>query len=73
MSGHHPWRELTKHFTAEDREVVEAGAAEIVADGDRRERLEKRRAGATPKPPQRTRPAPSAGQPASKTDQRSRP
>ncbi len=40
MSGHHPWSELTKHFTAEDREIVEAGAAEIVADSDGRERQE---------------------------------
>ncbi len=38
MSGHHPWSELTKHFTPEDVEVVEAGTAEIVADSDRRER-----------------------------------
>ena len=38
MSGHHPWSELTRHFTPEDREIVEAGAAEIVADSDRRER-----------------------------------
>ena len=38
MSGHHPWSELTKHFTPEDQEIVEAGAAEIVADSDRRER-----------------------------------
>ena len=41
MSGHHPWSELTKHFTPEDREIVESGAAEIVADSDRRERREK--------------------------------
>lgn len=67
MSGHHPWSELTKHFTAEDREVVEAGAAEIVADSDRRERLEQRRAGAAPKPPRRTRPAPPAVPPAAET------
>ena len=58
MSGHHPWSELTKHFTPEDREIVETGAAEIVADSDRRERLEQRRAGPAPGPPQRTRPAP---------------
>ncbi len=38
MSGHHPWSELTKHFTPEDREVVKAGTDEIVADSDRRER-----------------------------------
>ncbi len=38
MSGHHPWSELTKHFTPEDLEIVEAGTAEIVADSDRRER-----------------------------------
>ena len=67
MSGHHPWSELTKHFTAEDREIVETGAAEIVADSDRRERLEKRRAGAAPKPAQRSRPAPPTGQPAAET------
>ena len=42
MSGHHAWSELTKHFTPEDREVVEAGAAEIVADSDRRERQDQR-------------------------------
>ena len=42
MSGHHPWSELTKHFTAEDQEIVEAGAAEIVVDSDRRERQEER-------------------------------
>ena len=65
MSGHHPWNELTKHFTAEDRAIVETGAAEIVADNDRRERLEKRRASTAVKPPQRTRPAPPTGQPAS--------
>ena len=64
MSGHRPWSELTKHFTAEDREIVETGAAEIVADSDRHERQEKRRAGAAPKPPQRTRPAQPSGQPA---------
>ena len=64
MSGHHPWSELTKHFTAEDRQVVEAGTAEIVADSDRRERLEERRGGAAPKPPQSTRPAPPARRPA---------
>ena len=72
MSGHHPWRELTKYFTAEDREVVEAGAAEIVADSDRRERLDRRRAGAASKPGNahvaRCRPANPL-----KTDQRSRP
>ena len=73
MSGHHPWSELTKHFTAEDWEVVEAGAAEVVADSDRRERLEQRPAAAAPKPPLRTRPAPPAGQPAGRTDPRSRP
>ncbi len=38
MSGHDPWNELTRHFTPEDREIVEVGAAEIVADSDRRER-----------------------------------
>lgn len=38
MSGHHSWSELTKHFTPEDREIVEAGAADIVADSDLRER-----------------------------------
>ena len=38
MSGHHPWSELTKHFTPEDRKIVEAGAVEIVVDNDRRER-----------------------------------
>ncbi len=37
MSGHHPWSELTKHFTPEDREIIEAGTTEIVADSDRRE------------------------------------
>lgn len=37
MSGRHLWSELTKHFTPEDRESIEAGAAEIVADSDRRE------------------------------------
>ncbi len=42
MTGHHPWSELTKHFTPEDREIVEAGAAEIVADSDQRERREER-------------------------------
>ena len=42
MSGHHPWSELTKRFTPEDREIVEAGAAQIVADSDRRERLAER-------------------------------
>ena len=38
MSGHHPWSELTKHFTPEDLKTVEVGAAEVVADSDRRER-----------------------------------
>jgi len=38
MSGHHPWSALTKHFSPEDREIVEAGAAEIIAGSDRRER-----------------------------------
>ena len=44
MSGHHPWSELTKHFSPEDREIVEAGAAEIVGDSDRREREAERTA-----------------------------
>ena len=39
MTGHHPWSEFTKHFAAEDREMVSTGTAEIVADIDRRERL----------------------------------
>ncbi len=63
MSGHHPWSELTKHFTAKDREVVEAGAAEIAADSDKRERLAPDRAPASrsarrpdPAPPTRRRP-----------------
>lgn len=43
MSGHQPWRELTKHFTAKDRELVESGAAEIVADSDRREAVAQNR------------------------------
>ena len=64
MSGHHPWSELTKHFTAEDREVVDAGAAEIVADSDRRERLEKRGASAVPKLSRRIRSEPPSGLPA---------
>ena len=38
MSGRHPWSDLTKHFTPEDRENIKAGTAEIVADSDRRER-----------------------------------
>ena len=37
MTGHHPWGELTKHFTPEDRKIVEAGPAEIVVDSDWRE------------------------------------
>lgn len=36
-----PWDGATKHFTPEDLEVVEAGAAKIVADSDRRERRAK--------------------------------
>lgn len=51
MSGHHPWSDLTKHFSPEDREIVEAGAAEIVADSDLRERdadLPARKAGVSP-------------------------
>ena len=67
MSGHRLWSELTKHFTPEDREVVDAGAAEIVADSDCRERLKQRRDGAGPEPPRRTRPAPPAGQPVAAT------
>ena len=50
MSGHHPWSELTGHFTPEDREIVEAGAAEIVAD--RREREAARTARPAPVSPQ---------------------
>ena len=42
MSGHHPCSELTEHFTPEDHKVVEAGAAEIVIDIDRRERQQER-------------------------------
>ena len=26
MNGRHPWSELTKHFTSEDREIVETVA-----------------------------------------------
>ncbi len=44
MSGHHPWRDLTKHFTPEDREIVEAGAADVIVDSDRRERQQKQSA-----------------------------
>ena len=55
-----PWSELTKHFTPEDREVVEAGAAEIVADSDRRERLEQRRGSRAPA----AHPSRAAGRPA---------
>ena len=35
MSGRHPWSELPKHFTPEDREIIEAGTAKIVADSNR--------------------------------------
>ena len=42
MSGHHPWRDLTRHFTPEDLEIIEAGTAEIVAESDRRERRAER-------------------------------
>ena len=62
MSGHHPWSELTKHFTPEDREIVEAGAAEIVADSDRRARLEQRRRRGSQAPA--THPSRAAGRPA---------
>ena len=44
MTGHHPWGELTKHFTPKDRKIVEAGAAEIVVDSDRRECRQQRSA-----------------------------
>ena len=64
MSGHHPWSELTKHFTPEDGKNVEAGAAEIVADSDRRERRKQRRAGQAPHPSQPPSPAPPARPPA---------
>ena len=40
--GHRPFRELTKHFTAEDRAYIEAGKAkireEIEQDKAKRER-----------------------------------
>ena len=64
MSGHHPWSELTKHFTPEDRKTVEAGAADIVADSDRRERRKQRHAGRAPHPSQPPSPAPPARRPA---------
>ncbi|MCY4507749.1 MAG: hypothetical protein OXG35_12440 [Acidobacteria bacterium] len=58
MSGHHPWSELTKHFTPEDREIVDAGAAEIVADSDRREREVERPARVSPQGGATAPPAP---------------
>ena len=58
MSGHHAWSELTKHFTPEDRKTVKAGAAEIVADSDRRERRKQGRAGQAPHLSQPSSPAP---------------
>ena len=59
MSGHHPWSELTKHFTPEDREIVEAGSAEIVTDSDRREREAERPVRKAGVPPQGGASAPS--------------
>ena len=64
MSGHHPWSELTKHFTPEDLKTVEAGAAEVVADSDRRERRKQRRAGQAPHSSQPPSPAPPTRRPA---------
>ena len=55
MSGRRPWSESTKHVTAEDREIVETGAAEIVADSDQRERLRDFRSQPPRIAPRRTR------------------
>ena len=63
MSGHRPWRELTKRFTAEDRASVETGAAEIVADSDRRERPRKSHSGPSRSAPRPPGEAPAAGPP----------
>ena len=70
MSGHHPWSELTKNFTAEDRETVETGAAKIVADSDRRERLRESRSQPSRTAPRRTSVAPA--EPAAVSGGRSR-
>lgn len=60
MSGHHQWSELTKHFTPEDREIVTAGADEVVADSDRREREAARTTGKVSGSPQGGTTTPSA-------------
>ena len=64
MSGHHPWSELTRHFTPEDREIIKAGATEIVADSDRREREAERTARPARVSPQGGATAPPAPDPA---------
>ena len=40
MSGHHPFSNLTKHFTPEDWKIIEEMKAELRADIERREALE---------------------------------
>ena len=40
MSGHHPFSNLTKDFTAEDWQIIEEMKAELRADIERREALE---------------------------------
>lgn len=40
MSGHHPFRNLTKHFTPEDWKIIEEMKAELRADIERRIALE---------------------------------
>ena len=40
MSVHHPFRNLTKHFTPEDWKIIEEMKAELRADIERREALE---------------------------------
>ena len=40
MSGHHPFRNLTKHFTPEDWKIVEEIKTELRADIERRKALE---------------------------------
>ena len=40
MSGHHPFSNLTKHFTPEDWKIIEEMKAELRADIERRIALE---------------------------------
>jgi hypothetical protein len=40
MSGHHPFSNLTKHFTPEDWKIIEEMKSELRADIERRKSLE---------------------------------